>query len=401
MIDFRSVNNKLTGPFGKGFYKFIFLFFYFYFIIIPFVLSEFDIYSVFAFIISLTGALSFFLSYSHHRKFLWFERDLLSRKEFILNVFIMIAFLFIFSSLLGSFVLKDNLVGDDIDYTSSFADNNPYLTILYILKTTFITLFLFFYIKGSRARYWLCFSLSLLSVLDSPTRMLIIQQIIIWGFYGHYFKMFTVKFYHYLLIALCAPFVMLVLLLKRGRGENNDVMFIIDRLLDSDFYDIKNLIVTALESFNSFDMYINIIKDSFIRIENGVLRTPFMFVPRSIWPDKPESISRVISFSYNPSQYNTGGGTVATLFGDMYINGGFIAVILLCGFLGFFSRLIYNTTCYTKESYYSECFKVALYSFFTYYTLHFYRGFFSEMLWQLLLVIMFLFFLRVLFFKRN
>ncbi|MFW5403941.1 O-antigen polysaccharide polymerase Wzy [Pectobacterium carotovorum] len=156
-----------------------------------------------------------------------------------------------------------------------------------------------------------------------------------------------------------------------------------------------------MRSSAASDVYKRQIKDSFIRIENGVLRTPFMFVPRSIWPDKPESISRVISFSYNPSQYNTGGGTVATLFGDMYINGGFIAVIILCGFLGFFARLIYNTASYTKESYYAECFKVALYSFFTYYTLHFYRGFFSEMLWQLLLVIMSLFFLRVLFFRRT
>jgi hypothetical protein len=209
-----------------------------------------------------------------------------------------------------------------------------------------------------------------------------------------------------LLVILLSPLIFLILLLSRGKLEglryylNYEQLKIL--LLDPK---LSVLIKTSMESFISFDYLVRIIYDGFFYIESGIVRIFFMAIPRSIWPDKPEALSRVIAKTYNISQYDSGGGSVATIYGDSFLNGHVIGVIIVMFIVGFVSKVIYSTVFNNvKVNRVLGSILILFYSIFVYHYLFYFRGFLSESYWKsiiLILVFVILFKIRKLFLNRH
>ncbi|MBJ54755.1 MAG: hypothetical protein CMQ46_05790 [Gammaproteobacteria bacterium] len=58
------------------------------------------------------------------------------------------------------------------------------------------------------------------------------------------------------------------------------------------------------------------------------LKPFFWLIPRSIFPDKPETLSRVISREFNPGFYSAGGSEPITIYGEFFFNFYWFGVLL-------------------------------------------------------------------------
>ncbi|XEH12454.1 hypothetical protein NMD84_10460 [Edwardsiella tarda] len=172
-----------------------------------------------------------------------------------------------------------------------------------------------------------------------------------------------------------------------------------------DFHTLMQNVVVSMETFRSYDIYVRIINEGFIHIESGFIRLFFMIIPRNIWTEKPESVSRIISHNYFPEQYYGGGGTVANIFGDAYINGGVLAVIIILFFWGGISKIIYNTTIKRLYLYESDsktrAFIITFYLLYLMESIQYFRGFMSESFWRLLYLIAITLILSKIFRRKN
>jgi hypothetical protein len=112
-----------------------------------------------------------------------------------------------------------------------------------------------------------------------------------------------------------------------------------------------------------------------------------MVIPRDLFTDKPEGISRIISKEYNNPQYLDGGGSVATIFGDGFINGHIIGVLFVLFLFGFMSKLVSNTVKYNLfANDESKSILFMLYSIYLWQFINYFRGFFSELYWTSILL---------------
>jgi hypothetical protein len=187
-----------------------------------------------------------------------------------------------------------------------------------------------------------------------------------------------------LAISCLIPPLFIILLLLRTPNENLNYF---ERLSQSisqiNSERMLPLLKISAESFRSFEDLTNVIQDNFIHPESGVIRIFFMPISRELWPDKPESISRILAKEYSYNQYVAGGGTVATIFGDTFINGHILGVIFLLLMLGYVSKAIYNTMIQNHDiSIEQRSILIMAYCMFVFDFLHYFRGFFSEYYWK-------------------
>ena len=95
-----------------------------------------------------------------------------------------------------------------------------------------------------------------------------------------------------------------------------------------------------------YDAFVGVIKNVPEKVDYLYGETLFKFfyfiIPRSVWPDKPESISVLVSKNIHGAYYITGTTYNPTLLGELFYNGGYVATVLgglLIGLLvGFFVK---------------------------------------------------------------
>lgn len=128
-----------------------------------------------------------------------------------------------------------------------------------------------------------------------------------------------------------------------------------------------------------------------------------MPISRDNWVDKPEAISRIIAKEYNVGQYDNGGGAVATILGDGFINGHFLGVFLIIICYAIVMSLIYNPLKQARRL--NEPLDPGhgmLYAISIHQSLFFFRGFFSESIWRtVLLLVVFYVVSRLKFVKKE
>lgn len=79
------------------------------------------------------------------------------------------------------------------------------------------------------------------------------------------------------------------------------------------------------------------------------LLKPFLyFVPRSIMPEKPETISRTVAKAYFPGFYRHGGSTPVGLMGEAFLNFSFLGVVLFSLLYAKYASIIF-TLSYSKS----------------------------------------------------
>ena len=64
-------------------------------------------------------------------------------------------------------------------------------------------------------------------------------------------------------------------------------------------------------------------------------------IPRTLWEDKPETISRVVVRNFFPEHYEKGVSMSPTLMGEAYFNFGLIGIALIMLFYGVFCQTLY------------------------------------------------------------
>ena len=68
----------------------------------------------------------------------------------------------------------------------------------------------------------------------------------------------------------------------------------------------------------------------------GLMRFAYFVVPREVWPDKPENLSRVLTQRYDPLTYLGGGSATPSLVGEFYLEFGWLGILPGALALGYF-----------------------------------------------------------------
>lgn len=371
--------------------KYLFIFLTIYFIFIPFAF-KINFFGFITILIVIIGSASFFLGYKTNKFFLLAEKK--SKQNLIL---IGIGTLFLLNDLING--MNNILSVRDIESYSSLYDQKDtlslYMQIVY-LSIYFIKYYIYALIMNkNKVLFYLIFLSQIMIFFNSPTRLVALSPFIIFIIYGYYMRYIKINLLKIIIIFLSLPFIFVVLLLSRGKSEGVNYIEIIENTINNLTLDsFLSILKVALESFKSFEDLTNIITENFVHLESGVIRIIFMPISRTIWDDKPEPLARIIAQEFSPNAYANNGGMVATIFGDTFINGHILGVIILLFILGGISKIIYNTL--HKNIHISKdqiAILIMFYSNFIFHFIYYMRGFLSDLLWKTLLLVIIYFIL--------
>lgn len=292
------------------------------------------------------------------------------------------------------------------EYTSSFivSDHDALYLQIFVLSCFYIKLYFYsLLIAKNKILFFTVFISQILLSFNSPTRLAALSPFVVFITYGYYMGYININFRRVLFSVFISPFIFVVLLLSRGSTESASYFQVLSSVVKNmDGEKFFNVLKIALESFKSFEFFVEIVNNQFVHFESGVVRLFFMPISRSLWEDKPESISRIISKNFVPEQYYNGGGSVATIYGDSFINGHVFGVVILMFLVGLFSKLIKNTMskC-TPDNINVKSMVSLFYSLYAFQFLHFFRGFLSEAYWKVILMLIIFFLMYVIQYKVN
>ena len=260
-----------------------------------------------------------------------------------------------------------------------------------------------YFCHRNKLSFYLVFCVQLYLYSHSDVRLMSLMPIIIFGCYGYFVGYIKITYIRLLVISLLSPFFLVFALLARGEKSGNTLELIQSFIVNFEVERFMGILYVAMESGNSFYYLRNIIIDSFVRIESGVIRNIFLPISRDNWVDKPEAISRIIAKEYNVGQYDNGGGAVATILGDGFFNGHFLGVFLIIICYAIVMSLIYNPLKQARRlNEHLDPGHVMLYAISVHQSLFFFRGFFSESIWRtVLLLIVFYVVSRLKFVKKE
>ncbi len=373
--------------------KYIFIFLTIYFTVIPFI-SNITLNSSFTMLFVLLGLVSFLYGYKSKK---YFKFEFKADKRINLNIILYIGYIFLINDYINAI---ENIISIKTidDYTKSyFVENHDSLYLSILTLSLFYTKYYLYAILISKNKllFYLVFLSQILLMFNDSTRLVALFPFIVFIIYGYYLGYIVVNIKRIILVVLSIPILFVVLLLARGKTDGLNYFEIISNIIDTLTYEkVINILKIALESFQSFKDLSLIITENFVHIESGIIRIFFMPISRSIWEDKPDSISRLISNEYNPSQYNDGGGTVATIYADAFINGHIIGLVLILFGFGIITKVIYNTMKKnTNISNYQKSVLLMFYSLFVFQFLYYFRGFLSEFYWKTILLFIIFFIL--------
>ncbi|HIP34096.1 MAG TPA: oligosaccharide repeat unit polymerase [Bacteroidia bacterium] len=365
--------------------KYLFLFLTIYFIFIPF-LFEISFLSFITILIVLIGSISFMQGYKTNKFFLLTEQKLK-----INSIFIGIGILFLLNDLIQGL---NNLfsIRDMESYSSLYEQQDTlslYMQIVY-LSIYFIKYYLYALIMNkNKALFYLIFLSQIMIFFNSPTRLVALSPFIIFIIYGYYIGYIKINLFKIVIVFLSLPFLFVVLLLSRGKSDGMNYIQILENTINNLTLDnFVSILKVALESFKSFDDLTNLITTNFVHLESGIIRIIFMPISRTIWEDKPEPLARIIAKEFSPNAYDSNGGMVATIFGDAFVNGHVFGVIILLFILGAMSKIIYNTLHKNMQINKDQrAILIMFYSNFIFHFIYYMRGFFSDLLWKTLLLV--------------
>ena len=297
-----------------------------------------------------------------------------------------LALIFILSDLLLIYQQVSNSAGNS-DYTSSYSvDNHGSLySQIYLLFYLYFKLCVYgYFCIRSKFRYYFIFVLQVILYSFSSVRLIFLMPIIIFSIYGYYAGFIKLNIQRLLVIALAIPQALVILLISRTAGGQNKYNALIEFYKGFDYSQFTETLYVALESTTSYAYLYNIINTNFVRLESGIFRNAFLPISRGLWGEKPEAVSRIIAKEFNLGQYEQGGGSVATIFGDGYINGHIIGILALCCIYAFIMSAAYRPIQTAKRFKAKlEPAHIMFYAITVHQSLFFFRGFLSENIWRL------------------
>jgi hypothetical protein len=236
--------------------------------------------------------------------------------------------------------------------------------------------------------FWLIFLVSLLAAFPGRARFEIISTILFFVIFGSIKNYIRLKSWHIFAGIIISPILMLLLLIKRNIIGDFNLPQVFNLIFDNLINlwrdaDLSRELLVSMEAPATFEIFNQVVNDNFVRPENGVLRVFFNFIPRELWPDKPLPMQIELARAYNPSGFEAGGGVFAGIYGDAYANAGMIGVILMPFLVGLLLNKSYKNAI-TKSQ--KSSVNIGLYSVLVIYFANFYRGYFSDMTWQIILL---------------
>ena len=287
-------------------------------------------------------------------------------------------------------------LSENNEYTSSYSiDNHASLYVqLIFLSFLYGKFYVYSYFCFDRKRrFYFIFLLQILLYAFSPVRLLFLMPFIVFGIYGYYCGYIKLSVQRLLMIFFILPFLMVILLLSRGSGSKSKLDVLINLYKNYDFDRFSELLYVALESHTSYNYYYEIVSANYVRFESGIIRNAFLPISRGLWREKPEAISRVIAQEFNSFQYNQGGGSVATIFGDGFVNGHLFGILFVCSVYAFIMAGAYRPMRNFKNVLENKDPAIIMfYAVTLHQSLFFFRGFFSESIWRLV-ILFFIFFI--------
>jgi hypothetical protein len=261
----------------------------------------------------------------------------------------------------------------------------------YLLIPAYILTFAKYYIYSlacgkSKSLFWAAFFLTLTVALFGRVRFEIISAIVFFAILGNYNKFLIISKYFAIILAVASPLIMYFLLIKRDYVGPLELS-LIGAAIFSEVYEAWNSgrlfegVRTSMESFYTFDIYNRVIMDGFISPDNGFFRLFYTLIPREYWPEKPLPMQIELAKAYNQSSYSNGGGVFASIYGDAYANAGFVGVVIFPFLTGLLIGRAYKNT-RADPSWRN----IGFYALIVTYLINAYRGYFSDMAWQVVLL---------------
>ena len=243
-------------------------------------------------------------------------------------------------------------------------------------------------LANGRWVFWSIFAISLLAAIPGRVRFELVGVVIFFTIYGALNGYLKLRLYHLVVGVVVAPVLMLLLLIKRDIVGDVGVLQIWHLVFDMlvslwGHSDLVSALLVSMEAPATFEIFNRVVQDNFVLPESGVIRVFFNFIPREIWPDKPLPMQIELARVYNPSGFASGGGVFANIYGDAYANAGFVGVIFLPFMVGLFLNIAYKKAI-SKSS--MAGVKIGFYSVLVVYFANFYRGYFSDVTWQIILL---------------
>lgn len=366
--------------------KNIFLFLTGYFVLIPFIFNL-KLSSLLTVLVVTIGVGSFLLGYRTRKYF-----KIVSRNENRISTLIIF--------MLGTyFLISDYISGyynvfsirDMVNYGALYEVKDA--TSLYIQIVYLIIYAVKYYIYAllmskNKFLFYFIFLSQILILFNSPTRLVALSPFIIFLTYGYYLNYIKINLLRIIVLILMMPIIFVVLLLSRGGTQGLNYFEIVSNVLNSlTIESFIKMLKIALESFKSFDDLVGIVTTNFVHIESGIIRIFFMPISRNIWDEKPEPAARMIAKYFSPENYAGNGGTVATIYGDAFLNAHILGVVFILYCLGYISRVIYNTrkknTLISTEQ---KSIITMFYSLYFFQFIYYMRGFLSDSLWKIILI---------------
>jgi oligosaccharide repeat unit polymerase len=276
-----------------------------------------------------------------------------------------------------------------VDYADNFSikDNISLYSMIPGMMIRSFKLYMYALLMGeNKVIFIFVLALELFIAFMAQTRMVLIQTVVIFATYAFYMGFYKPKVWHFVVFVLSSPLIFTILLIKRGVvGVLTLSQFFIEIVKKLSMKNIGSLLLIAVESFDSYEIFSMVINNRFVRPGNGIIRIFFMPIPRTIWDSKPEAMGREIARFFNPYNYRSGGGNFATLFGDLYINGSLIGVIVLSVAIGFIGKMLQNLAEFDyKKNSVAKSVMAITYGFFISEYLNYFRGYFSDSYWKLI-----------------
>jgi oligosaccharide repeat unit polymerase len=277
-------------------------------------------------------------------------------------------------------------------YSDNYIVGSQIYLYLKLFDKIWIVILLFFislFACKGRIFFYAVFLFSIFYAFLDGTRLFFIFSALYWILFGVTIGFLKIRVIYLILAAFILPFLFAFLLIKRLVSYEGNVFGFFHYLYKNiSLSDLSQGFYVAMETFVSYDAMNYVINDNLIAPLSGYLRVFLMPIPRSLWSDKPESISRVIAREYYPSAYDNGGGQIAGPIGDGLINGGVVSLAIIWVLLGALSCYMYSTfrniahsSCGIRLKAYYTCWYFVFFSYFIYCI----RGFGSDFFWVFVL----------------
>lgn len=106
---------------------------------------------------------------------------------------------------------------------------------------------------------------------------------------------------------------------------------------------VHNYATQSMDFTTAYDIFLLLHNRNYnLGMGDTYLKLLYQFIPRSLWPEKPDNITVVMSKIFRPEQFEIGVSYNPTLLGEMYYNFGLAGVIVGCFLVGMCIAWLYR-----------------------------------------------------------